>query len=209
MDWDKFIERLFALAEPYLAVRGDLPHARVSHRYALRLTASEGGDRKIIEPAIILHDLGWSSLQPDEIRLAFGVRAGGAEAERLNRIHEIEGAALARRLLQSLDYDPRRVDRIVEIIERHDSGSRADSLEERITKDADKLWRFSGIGFWKEIERQGLSAGELHDYLSERYGNWFFTPSALSLAEKELKARAAELSLSNAYPRPTAENRES
>lgn len=200
MDWDKFIARLFALAEPCLAVRGDLPHARVSHHYALRLMASEGGDWKIIEPAVILHDLGWSSLKPEEIRLAFGVRAGGAEAERLNRIHEIEGASLARRLLQSLDYDPRRVDRIVEIIERHDSGSRADSLEERITKDADKLWRFSRIGFWNEIERQGLSAEELHRYLSERTESWFFTPSGLSLAKGELEARALELNLSKTAP---------
>ena len=145
-----------------------------------------------MEPAVILHDLGWSQLTPEEIRIAFGVRAGGQEAERLNRIHEREGAALARQLLQALDYDLRLVDRIAAIIERHDSGSRADSLEERITKDADKLWRFSEIGFWNEIERQGLSAEELHRYLSEKYARWFFTPSALSLAEMELKARAAE-----------------
>jgi hypothetical protein len=196
MDRDEFIRTLFRLAEPYLQVRGDLPHARISHQYALRLLEAEGGDPGIVEPAVILHDLGWSQLTPEQIRIAFGVRAGGEEAERLNRIHEREGASLACRLLQSLDYDPPRVDRIVEIIERHDSGSRADSLEERITKDADKLWRFSGIGFWKEIERQELSAGELHRYLSERYGKWFFTLSALSLAEMELKARAAELTLS-------------
>jgi HD superfamily phosphodiesterase len=208
MDWKAFIRTLFRLAEPYLAVRGDLPHARVSHQYALRLLEAEGGEPGIVEPAVILHDLGWSQLTPEQIRIAFGVRAGGEEAERLNRIHEREGASLARRLLQSLEYDPPRVDRIVEIIERHDSGRRADTLEERITKDADKLWRFSEIGFWNEIERQGLAAEELHRYLSERYGNWFFTSSALSLAEMELKARAAEPIFSGAPRRPAADTQE-
>jgi HD superfamily phosphodiesterase len=196
MDWDEFIRELFRLAEPYLKIRGDLPHAQVSHRYALRLLEEEGGDSRIVEPAVILHDVGWSKLEPEQIRIAFGVRAGGEEAERLNRIHEREGASLARRLLLSLNYDPRQVERIAAIIERHDSGGHPDSLDERITKDADKLWRFSEIGFWIEIERQGLSAEELHRYLSERTGSWFFTPSSRSLAEEELKARAAELVLS-------------
>jgi hypothetical protein len=37
------------------------------------------------------------------------------------------------------------------LIERQDSGERAGSLEEKILKDADKLWRFSPIGFWKDF----------------------------------------------------------
>ncbi len=103
MDREDFIRTLFRLAEPYLKVRGDLPHARVSHQYALRLLEQEGGEPGIVEPAIILHDVGWSQLTPEQIRIAFGVRAGGEEAERLNRIHELEGAAIARRLLRILE----------------------------------------------------------------------------------------------------------
>jgi hypothetical protein len=196
MDRDDFIRTLFRLAEPYLKVRGDLPHARVSHQYALRLLEREGGEPGIVEPAVILHDVGWSQLTPEQIKIAFGVRAGGEEAERLNRIHELEGAAIAHRILESLKYNPDWVDRITFLIRRHDSGDQADSLEEQLVKDADKLWRFSPLGFWNEIERQGLSAEELHSYLSEQYGSWFFTPSSRILAEKELKARAAELALS-------------
>jgi hypothetical protein len=73
----------------------------VSHQYALRLVAAEGGEAGIVEPAVILHDVGWSQLEPEQIRVAFGVRTGGEEAERLNRIHEREGAVIARRILQS------------------------------------------------------------------------------------------------------------
>ena len=197
MDRDEFIRTLFRLAEPYLKVRGDLAHARVSHQYALCLLEQEGGEPGIVEPAIILHDVGWSQLTSEQIKIAFGVRAGGAEAERLNRIHELEGAAIARRLLKSLKYNPDWVDRITFLIGRHDSGDKADSLEERLVKDADKLWRFSPLGFWNEIERQGLSAEELHGYLSEQYGSWFFTLTALKFAEEELRDRGKEISAAN------------
>lgn len=193
MEWPQFIDALFRLAEPYLAVRKDLPHAQISHQYCLRLVREEGGDLRIIEPAVILHDVGWSKLTPEEIKMAFGVRISGEAAERLNRIHEIEGAALAGRLLRQLKYDPFRIEQITAMIEHHDSGNQPTSLEEKILKDSDKLWRYSAFGFWKEIERQGLESLELYRYLAERRPAWFFTPTALSLAEEELKARAREI----------------
>jgi hypothetical protein len=197
MDWNEFIRELFRLAEPYLKIRGDLPHAQVSQRYALRLLKEEGGESSIVEPAVILHDVGWSRLEPEQIKIAFGVRAGGQEAERLNRIHEREGAAIAGRILESLRYNPRWIERIVSFIERHDSGDRPDSLEEKLVKDADKLWRFSAVGFWKEIERQGLDQEELNRFLSVRYRAWFFTQTAVKLAEEELRDRGKEIAGGN------------
>ena len=197
MDWNEFIRELFRLAEPYLKIRGDLPHAQVSHRYALRLLEEEGGESRIVEPAVILHDVGWSRLEPEQIKVAFGVRAGGQEAERLNRIHEREGAAIAGHILESLKYDPAWVDRITFLVGRHDSGDRADSLEEKLLKDADKLWRFSPFGFWNEIERQGLDQLELYQYLSDRYRSWFFTSTALKLAKEELRGRGKEIAAVN------------
>ena len=194
MDHEELIAALFRLAEPYLAVRGDLPHARVSHHYARNLLSEEGGEAAIVEPAIILHDVGWSQLEPGQIEIAFGVRAGGEEAERLNRIHEREGAVIACQILESLRYNPRWIERIIAFIERHDSGDQPDSLEEKLVKDADKLWRFSPVGFWKEIERQGLDPNELHSFLLKKYLIWFYTPTALNLAGEELRSREQEIS---------------
>lgn len=202
MEWSQFIEELFRLAEPYLAVRSDLPHARISHQYCLRLLKEEGGDRRIVELAVILHDVGWSKLTPEEIKRAFGVRVSGKEAEQLNRIHEIEGAAIAGRLLQSLDYDQTLTEQITGMIKRHDSGNHPESLEEKLLKDSDKLWRFSGFGFWNEIERQGLEPLELYHFLEARRPAWFFSSTALSLAEEELKARANEIAEKSGKGRP-------
>jgi HD superfamily phosphodiesterase len=193
MNWSEFIETLFKLAEPYFAVRDDRSHAQVAHQYCLLLLEKEGGDRRIVEPAVILHDVGWSQLTPEQIKGAFGVRASGEEAKQMNRIHEIEGAVIAGRLLETLDYDTLFIKQITGMIEHHDSGNDPASLEEKILKDSDRLWRYSPFGFWKERERQGLSPLELYRHLEGRRLSWFFTETALSLSERELENRAKEI----------------
>jgi len=193
MEWPQFIEKLFQLAEPYFSVRNDLLHTQIAHQYSLRLLSTEGGDRRIVEPAVILHDVGWSKLTPEQIKMAFGFRASGEKAERLNRIHEVEGAVIAGRMLQGLDYDPLAIKQITLMIGRHDSGNHPESLEEKILKDSDKLSRFSGIGFWKDVERQDLDSLEVYRFLEECRPTWFFLPAALFLAEEELKIRAREI----------------
>ena len=160
---------------------------------SLPLIRQEGGNARIVEPAIILHDVGWSRLDPEDITIAFGVLAKGEEADRLNRIHELEGASIAGQVLKSLDYDPLLIEKIVSIIRTHDSGLDIRSPEEGLVKDADKLWRSSKIGFWQEAERQDLDPKELHRYLNERYKEWFFTSTALILAKEDLEERAKEI----------------
>jgi hypothetical protein len=191
--WAELIEALFESAAPYLAVRGDWEHTTVSHGYCLTLLKQEGGDRRVVEPAVILHDVGWSALTPENISVAYGVLAKGEEAERLNRIHETEGAAIAEKILRSFDHDPDLIELICVIISRHDSGKDAPSLEEALVKDADKLWRFSRTGFWKETERQHLKPITLLDFLAAKLKGWFFSPTALTLAQQELDGRRDEI----------------
>jgi HD superfamily phosphodiesterase len=192
-EWAQFISRLFHVAGPYLEVRGDRDHTRVSHDYAVLLLSREGGNKRIVEPAIILHDIGWSRLNPREIPIAFGVFAKGEEAQRLNRIHEVEGALIAEQILRSLDYDPLLIEKVISIIRRHDSGVDIGSPEEGLVKDADKLWRSSKIGFWLEAERQGLDREEYLRFLKKRCKEWFFTSTAETLAEEDLQERATEI----------------
>jgi len=193
-EWSAFIRRLFQEAEPYLAVRGDMAHTRVSHDYALILIRQEGGNERIVEPAVILHDVGWSALDPQRIKSAYGIRIeGNAEAEKINRIHEIKGAVIARNILLSLCYASHFVDRIVTIIERHDSGNHPASLEEQMVKDADRLWRCSEVGFWAEVERQGVTSRAYHQRMIARREEWFFTKSALRMAKQEIKKRGNEI----------------
>jgi len=192
MNWNQFIKNLFKLAEPYLETRGDLLHTQVAHKYSLLLLEQEGGDKRIVEPAVILHDVGWSRLKPEEIKVAYGVRAAGENAKRLNRVHELKGAKIARAVLHETKYDPALIDRITLIIERHDSGKDTASLEEKVVKDSDRLWRFSKVGHYQEMERQNTDSEERFRFLSKHLGSWFFTETARKVADEELKKRFQE-----------------
>jgi HD superfamily phosphodiesterase len=193
MEWPKIIHQLFQRAEPYLKARGDKRHTAISHRYSKYLMKHEGGDHKIIEPAVILHDVGWSCLKPQELSAAYGVRAKGEEANRLNRIHETEGAAIAQNILAELGFDDDLIQKISVIISRHDSGISAYSMEEKVVRDADKLWRYSKIGFRTEIERQRLTLDELYHHLARHLRSWFFTTTALMLSQEKLSQRFKEI----------------
>ncbi len=191
-DWGEFIRGLFQDAEPYLSVRGDVLHAKISHGYALALMREEGGDPRIIEPAVILHDVGWSCLTPDAIKGAYGVKAGGHESHTLNRIHEAAGERIAREILKGYSYDSDLISIIASIIRTHDSGKQVRSMEEAIVKDADKLWRFSETGFSTEFKRQEITALDLYRHLESHVREWFFTNTALRIAEEELGKRREE-----------------
>ena len=192
MNWEQFTIELFKLAEPYLKVRDDILHTRIVHQYAVSLLEKEAGDKKIVEPAVILHDVGWSQLKPEEIKIAFGVHARGEKAKQLNRIHEIEGARIAREILAKLDYDRSFTDEIARIIERHDSGKNPQTIEEKIVKDADRLWRVSKIGYYHEMERQNTTHEVRYRFLTQNMGKWFFTKTARELANIELQERVKE-----------------
>ena len=192
MNWEQFTQELYRLAEPYLKVRDDFLHTRVAHQYAVNLLQKEGGDKKIVEPAVILHDVGWSRLKPEEIKIAFGVHARGEKAKQLNRIHEIEGAKIAREILATLDYDRSCTDEIARIIESHDSGKNPQTLEEKLVKDADRLWRVSKVGYYHEMERQNTTHEVRYAFLTRNMGNWFFTRTAKELANRELQERVKE-----------------
>ena len=192
MNWEQFVEELFGLAEPYLKIRDDMVHTRIAHQYSVYLLEKEAGDKKIVEPAIILHDVGWSQLKPEEIKIAFGVNARGEKAKKLNRVHEVEGAGIAREILSKLSYDPSFTDQIARIIERHDSGKNPQTIEEKLVKDADRLWRFSKIGYYHEMERQNTTHEVRYQFLTRNMGKWFFTETAKDLADKELQERVTE-----------------
>ncbi|RLC05935.1 MAG: phosphohydrolase [Deltaproteobacteria bacterium] len=192
MKYNRFIQELYQLAEPYLRMRIDFIHTQVAHGYALLLLEKESGDRKIVEPAIILHDIGWSALRPEDIEAAYGVRATGEKARKLNRIHEVKGAGIAQEILLKIGCDTLTISKITKIIERHDSGKKPCTLEEKIVKDADKLWRFSKIGYAHELKRQALTHEVRYAFLSKNIDNWFFTKTAKTLAEKELQERDRE-----------------
>lgn len=83
--------------------------------------------------------MGWNAV-PEELHL----KAFGPKGDRsINRLHEIEGVKIAAALLQQIPLNDAVREEILRIIDAHDSGNNPLTLEEKIVKDADKLFRFS------------------------------------------------------------------
>ncbi len=139
---------IWDLAAPHLAVRNNDSHTLYAYGIARALVERIGKrapdlDAEVALCAILLHDTGWSTVPEDQILEAIAPGQGRPD---LVRQHEIAGARIARRVLGRLGHPESRIDRVVEIVDGHDSRRHALSLEDAIVKDADKIWRVTPHG---------------------------------------------------------------
>ena len=181
--------KMWDLAKPYLDnTRGDESHTLVSLKFAQELLKKEGGDEDIVIPTIILHDVGWKRV-PEELHLkAFGPKAD----PKLTRIHEVEGAKIAKEILEQLHYNQDKIQEIFTIIEAHDTRTEAISLNDRLVKDADALDRVTTEAFRVNIARFKMTFDEWMDHCESVSATWFGTPTAKNIAKKELENRLKE-----------------
>jgi HD superfamily phosphohydrolase YqeK len=173
-----------AQAKPYLDTRCNEIHVSVCYAMAERLLSLyPEADPEVVLPAILLHDVGWKMVPEEKQLTAFGPRANDTETR---RVHEIEGVAIARRILASLDYERGKTEEILSIIEGHDSREEALSLNDAIVKDADKLWRFSQVGLETDLKRFDVDRAGYVRWLKKRVRGWLFTAAARELAYRGL-----------------------
>jgi hypothetical protein len=155
---------IWSAAKPWLDVRCNDEHTLISYRLGQALLRLHpDADDAVVLPAILLHDVGWKMFPPQMLALAVGPQAKYPE---LQRQHEVEGARIARDILERLQIPGVNTDRVVEIIDGHDTRKHALSVEDALMKDADKLWRFTAHGV-------------------ETIGGWFGTPARQTLAMLE------------------------
>ena len=102
-------------------------------RYASKILKEENGNEKVVIPAVLLHDVGWKVIPEDLHLTAFGPNMSNPE---LRRVHEVEGAKIARTILEELHYPPGDVKEICQIIRGHDIRKRSISFNDRIVDDA-------------------------------------------------------------------------
>jgi hypothetical protein len=187
----EIFRRLRQLAAPYLDTRQNDVHTDISVQFAYKLMEREGGDEGVVIPAVILHDVGWKKIPEDLHLKAYGPHAIYPE---VNRIHEVEGAKIAGEILMEVGYYEGHVPEIVEIIEGHDSRKEPLSLNDKIVKDADKLFRYSHKAFYINLERFDHTVEQSLARLGAHLSDWFLTDSGNHFAEEELKARQRECS---------------
>jgi HD superfamily phosphodiesterase len=183
--YQKILER----AKPFLRTRKNLTHTQIALRYAIKLLKKVKSDEEVVVPAILLHDVGWKAV-PKHLQItAFGPNRSNPQALRL---HEREGAKMARKILEELHYPPEKAEEIYRIIQGHDSRKRSISRSDRIVKDADKLFRYSREGVAIDLNRFHINRGEYLGYLERHIEKWFFLSSSRQLAKEELAQRRRE-----------------
>ena len=83
-------------AKPYLNTRSNDTHTWYCYYFAEQLCeVHPDADREIVLPAILLHDVGWSTVPDDKQLQSFGPHMIYPE---LRRQHEVEGRTFGRRL---------------------------------------------------------------------------------------------------------------
>ena len=120
-------------------------HIPLSYAFARELLKRHPeADEDIVSLAIILHDIGWYSIDmTDIIEKGFGPNMMQSDVRFL---HEREGVRMAREVLQKTNWPDEVIVAVGEIIDGHDTRPQARSLNDRLVRDADKLWRFTVPG---------------------------------------------------------------
>lgn len=184
-------DHILALALPYLDVRQNEIHVRMAYDFAKRLLQSYSqAEEDIVLPAILLHDVGWKTIPEDELMESFGPRM---KSKANQRRHETEGVKIADSILSKVGYPRASIDRILRIIDGHDTRLEARSLNDKLVKDADKLWRFTPTGVGIDHQRFGVKVTELLRHLDGVVDQWMFTPEAKTMARAALVEARKEL----------------
>ena len=190
-------QEIYEQAKPFLRTRKNLIHTKIALHYALELLKHEKGDEGVVIPAILLHDVGWKVL-PEPLQItAFGPNASNPK---LVRVHEREGAKIARSILNGLNYSPKKVKEICRIVQGHDSRKRPLSQNDRIVKDADKLYRYSRKALAIDPDRFHIPRWKYLLYIEGRIDQWFLTPTGKEIAKKEISLRKRDLSIGRNVP---------
>lgn len=171
---------IWQAARPYLQTRSNERHTWYCYVFARQLLALHpAADAEIVLPALLLHDVGWSTVPDDKQLLSFGPNMRYPE---LRRQHETEGVRIATEILTELGYDSTIIRQIAAIIDGHDTRQESLSLEDSLVKDADKLWRYTPFGLATVGGWFGYTRAEQLDLLEKWLGYRFYTETAVHMA---------------------------
>lgn len=122
---------------------GETGHMEIVTYFALELLGKAGGNCEIIIPTAILHDIGWSQLGQSVTGYFYLVKGFDMNNTQMRRNHELSSVKLARKLLEDMAYPDKYIPAILMHIDGHDTRKDAFSHDDRLNRDADKLWRYT------------------------------------------------------------------
>ena len=180
-------------SEPYMRARKNDVHIPLSFAFAQKLLqAHPEGDADIVSLALLLHDIGWWSIDMNEIiEKGFGPEMMKSDVRFL---HEKEGVRLSREVLQKTGWPEDVIVAVTEIIDGHDTRPDPRSLNDRLVRDADKLWRFTVTGVAVACDWFKMTPHQYADRLEQQI-LILETEAGREMAAQELARTRAELML--------------
>jgi uncharacterized protein len=135
-------------AQYYKHSHHDKYHIERVYNLALRLTQEEKADLDTVKAAVLLHDI-----------------ARAMEDEGKITDHASEGAKMARKILNEVNFPANKIDNVIHCIETHRFRKRLapKTLEAKILQDADRLDIIGAIGIARVFTRGGWSNKPIHD----------------------------------------------
>jgi hypothetical protein len=153
-------------AEPYMRARKNDVHIPLSFDWAVRLLDHfPQADRDVCLLAILLHDIGWWAIDMETI-IEQGFRSDNILQSDVRYRHEAESVRLATDVLRQTGWPEDIIAQVCEIIDGHDTRPDPRHLNDRIVRDADKLWRYEvtgtavGCDWFGEIPAQNCDRNE-------------------------------------------------
>ena len=133
-------------AETYMRARKNDVHIPLSFDWCQRLLAVHpDADADICSLAILLHDIGWHSIDQTDI-IEQGFRSDNFLTSDVRYLHESEGVRLSTEVLKQTGWSQNVIDAVCEIIDGHDTRPDPHHLNDCIVRDSDKLWRYDVPG---------------------------------------------------------------
>jgi HD superfamily phosphodiesterase len=172
-------------AEPYMRARKNDIHIPLAFHWTLQLLEYyPQANRDVCLLAILLHDIGWWAIDMEEI-IQQGFRSENPLQSDVRYRHEVEGVRLATDVLRKTGWDPSVIAQVCDIIDGHDTRKDPRHLNDRIVRDADKMWRYNVTGIAIAADWFGKTP---HAYAADMEArmDWFETPEGLLMADAEL-----------------------
>lgn len=137
---------IWELAHNQLKTRDNDGHCLYAYGIAKALLSQiPEADENIVLPAILIHDIGWSTVDEREALEAIAPDRDGSRHHLVVK-HEKEGARIARDLLAKVGLPEADIEEICSIIDGHDTRLEPISINDAIVKDSDKIWRVTPHG---------------------------------------------------------------
>ena len=170
----------------YLRARKNDIHIPLSYHWCQKLlTKYKEADQDVCSLAIILHDIGWYCIDIEKI-IKDGFRSKNYLQSKVRFMHEKEGVNLSKVILKKSNWEKEIIYDVCDIIDGHDTRNYPKSLNDRIVRDADKLWRYSVTGIAIASDWLGVTPSEYIRKLNIQK-NKLETEYGYELALKELE----------------------